>query len=77
VLWKPSKSQLGEMLGISGEMFHKKIKPRIKKDFAKELYEKGIDNPDIWLDETDKMTLIKPGDSTKFIETDLSIFSYK
>jgi len=77
VLWKPSKSQLGKMLGVSGEVFHKKIKPKIKKDFTKERYEKGVDNPDVWLDEDDKITLVKPDDPTKFIKTGLSIYSYK
>ena len=77
MLWKPSKSQLGKMLGVSGEVFHKKIKPKIKKDFTKELHAKNIDNPDICLDEYDEITLVKPGDSTKVIKTNLSIYSYK
>ncbi len=77
MLRKPSKSNLGKMLGVTEEIFHKKIKPKIKKDFSKELNEKNIDNPDIWLDEDDKIILVKPRDNTRFIETDLSIYSYK
>lgn len=77
MLKKPTKSELGNMLGISGENFHKKIKPKIKKDFARELKAKDIDNPDIWLNEDNMITLVNPGDQTKFIETALSIYSYK
>ena len=54
VLGKPTKSQLAKMMEVTEETFHKKIKPKIKKDFTRERMEKDIENPDIWLDEDDK-----------------------
>ena len=62
---KPSNVFLAEFLGISPEVFHKKVKQLIKKDFKRELEKLNIDNPDILLDEKGYMKLQHPEDPLK------------
>lgn len=45
-------------------------------DFKKELMNNGIKNPDIGLDEDNKMYLVHPLDSKNYIVTGLKIFDY-
>ncbi len=76
---KPTKAELAEMLNVTEEVFHRDIKPYIKRDFRKELSNimDKTTNPDIWLDEQDNMILVNPQNVNRYYQTNLSIYSYK
>ena len=72
------KNELGNILGTSGEDFHRNIKKLIKLDFKMELIGISVTNPDIWLDTgTHLMRLVDPDNSSNFYDTNLDFRSYK
>lgn len=71
-----NKSYLSEKLGVEQRIFHRRIKPRIIKDFEKELDKIDLKNPDIGLDEEGLIYLVDTKDTTVYIETLLNISAY-
>jgi hypothetical protein len=67
---------LADLLEITESDFHRDKKPMILRDFKKELNDSGIKNPDIGLDEDNKVYLVHPQDYTSYVITDLKIFDY-
>jgi ribosomal protein S17 len=67
---------LAQKIGVERRVFHRKIKPRILKDFKDELKALKINNPDIGLDENDVVILGDSRDHSRTINTKLSIQSY-
>lgn len=71
-----SVKYLADLLNITESNFHRDIKPMILRDFKTELINDGIKNPDIGLDEDNKIYLVHPQDPTSYIITNLKIFDY-
>ena len=75
--WKFYNSQeLSNLLGISEEELHRKVKRLIKRDFKLELKRIGIKNPDILLNDDHLFSLADPRDHDKCFNTEISIFDY-
>ena len=73
---KYNVSDLAQLLNVTEEDFHRKIKKMIKRDFKKELERQNFENPDIHLDENFVMRLVDPRDNTNYFDTDLDIYAY-
>ena len=75
--WRHHTSgELSQLLGISEEDFHRRIKKIIKRDFKVELENLEIRNPDILLDNNQMIALADPRDHNNFYVTNLELNSY-
>lgn len=71
-----TSEEIGILLNVSGEEFHREIKKIIKADFKTELKTLGVNNPDILLNDKNIMRLADPRDHSKYYDTDLEITAY-
>lgn len=71
-----TSKELGILLQVSEETFHREIKRLMKKDFEAELKVIGVSNPDVLLDADNKLFLADPRNHNVFVTTHLSVFDY-
>lgn len=72
--YKPD--ELAAIFGIDILSFHRKVKPIIISDFKKELSERNIKNPDIGIDENERIYLTNV-EHTVIFDTELTVNDYK
>ncbi len=72
----PDAKQLAAILGVSEHVFHRRVKPRIKSDFSRELRTMNTSNPDIGLDDHFCIVLRHP-ETGAILQTAVPLSAYQ
>jgi hypothetical protein len=72
----PDAKQLASIFGVSEQVFHRRVKPRIKSDFSRELQIMNTGNPDVGVDENFCIVLRHP-ESGAILQTGVPLHAYQ